>query len=132
MANEKSDKTDAAALGAAVVAVAMTVFGDPSAYDLLTLIVSVSLLALILGYIGRSTRDWPQSLAFGAVLAIIAVPILGYFVEGQPGLWADEKLLPLASDEQSTVSDAATAIAWSAMALAGFAIDVRRQRRRPK
>ena len=31
MADQSDDKTDAAALGAGVVAVAMTVFGDPSA-----------------------------------------------------------------------------------------------------
>ena len=62
MDDDASDKTDAAALGAGVVAVAMTVFGDPSAYDLLTVIVSAALMLLVLGYVGPNRRDaWRAS-----------------------------------------------------------------------
>ena len=121
-------KTDAAALGAGVVAVAMTVFGDPSAYDLLTLIVSVTLILLILCYIGRSRRDRFQSVAFAAVLAIIAIPILAYAVEGRPGPWAKEAALVPASE--STVSDPATVLAWAALTLLFYAVDRWRQLRR--
>jgi hypothetical protein len=123
--DELSDKTDAAALGAGVVAVAMTVFGDPTAYDLLTLIVSLALLLLILGYLARSRRDRAQSLAFAAVVAIIFIPMLGYAVEGVPGPWMKPPSL-LAPDE-STVSDPATVVAWLALTLAFYALDRWRQ-----
>jgi hypothetical protein len=127
MDDELSDKTDAAALGAGVVAVAMTVFGDPSVYDLLTLIVSVTLILLILGYIARSRRDRFQSFAFAAVLAIIAIPILAYAVEGRPGPWAKDpaSLLPA----ESTVSDPATVLAWASLTLLVYALDRWRQLR---
>jgi urease gamma subunit len=125
MTAETDSPTDAAALGAGVVAVAMTVFGDPSAYDLLTVIVSAALMLLILGYVARSRRDRAQSLAFAAVLAIIALPILGYAVEGRPGPWAKPAALVPAGE--STVSDEATVAAWAALTLLLFALDRRRQ-----
>jgi hypothetical protein len=117
--DELSDKTDAAALGAGVVAVAMTVFGDPTAYDLLTVIVSIALMLLILGYIARSRRDRAQSLAFAAVIAIIAIPILGFAVEGRAGPWAKAAPPP----GESTVSDPATVVAWAALTLLFYALD---------
>jgi hypothetical protein len=125
MSEETDSPTDAAALGAGVVAVAMTVFGDPTAYDLLTVIVSAALMLLVLGYVARSRRDRAQSLAFAAVLAIIALPILGFAVEGRAGPWA--KPASLVPPGESTVSDEATAIAWAALTLLFFALDRRRQ-----
>jgi peptidoglycan/LPS O-acetylase OafA/YrhL len=127
MADETDDRTDAAALGAAVVAVAMTVFGDPSAYDLLTVIVSAALMLLVAGYVARSRRDPRESLAYAAVVAIIVLPILGYIVEGRPGPWA-KPFAQLAPGE-STVSDESTVVAWAALTLLLFAVDRRRQRR---
>ncbi|MEA3015959.1 MAG: hypothetical protein QOI38_681 [Sphingomonadales bacterium] len=124
MDQEPADKTDAAALGAAVVAVAMTVFGDPSEYDLLTLIVSVALLLLVLGYVWRSRRDRLESLAFAAVVAIIIIPILGWAVEGVPGPWRK----PSWPAGESSVSDPATVVAWIALAVLLFAGDRWRQR----
>ena len=127
MADESDDKTDAAALGAGVVAVAMTVFGDPSAYDLLTVIVSAALMLLVLGYVARSRRDPRESLAYAAVVAIIALPILGYAVEGRPGPWA--KPPSTVPPGESTVSDESTVVAWAALTLLLFALDRRRQRK---
>ena len=118
--DDLSDKTDAAALGAGVVAVAMTVFGDPTPYDLLTVIVSLALLLLVLGYVARSRRDRFQSLAFAAVLAIIVIPIVAYGVEGVPGPWAKPAGVPA---DESTVSDPATVIAWAALSALVYAID---------
>ena len=126
MADEADDKTDAAALGAGVVAVAMTVFGDPSAYDLLTVIVSAALLLLVLGYVARSRRDPRESVAYAAVVAIIILPILGYAVEGRPGPWA--KPPALVPPGESTVSDESTVIAWAALTLLLFVLDRRRQK----
>lgn len=117
--DDLSDKTDAAALGAGVVAVAMTVFGDPTPYDLLTVIVSLALLLLVLGYVARSRRDRFQSLAFSAVLAIIVIPIVAYGVEGVPGPWAK----PVWTPKESTVSDEATVFAWAALTALVFALD---------
>jgi hypothetical protein len=117
---QPADRTDAAALGAGVVAVAMTVFGDPSPYDLLTVIVSVALLLLILGYVARSRRDRLESLAFAAVTAIVVIPILAYAVEGVPGPWAKPPPVPPAD---STVSDPATLLAWAALTAFAYAAD---------
>lgn len=124
MDDDSSDKTDAAALGAGVVAVAMTVFGDPSEYDLLTVIVSAALMLLVLGYVARSRRDRFESLAFAAVVAIIALPILGYVVEGRPGPWA--KPPALVPPGESTVSDESTMIAWLLLTALLYAVDRRR------
>jgi len=124
---DEDDKTDAAALGAAVVAVAMTVFGDPSAYDLLTVIVSAALMLLVAGYVSRSRRDPRESIAYAAVVAIIILPVLGYIVEGRPGPWA-KPFAELAPGE-STVSDESTVVAWAALSLLLYALDRRRQRR---
>ena len=121
MNDDASDTTDAAALGAGVVAVAMTVFGDPSAYDLLTVIVSAALMLLVLGYVARSRRDRLQSLAFAAVVAIIALPIIGYAVEGRPGPWA--KPPALVPPGESTVSDGSTVIAWLLLTALLYALD---------
>ena len=126
MAEKTDSPTDAAALGAGVVAVAMTVFGDPGAYDLLTVIVSAALMLLVAGYVARSPRDRGQSLAFAAVVAIIALPILGYAVEGRPGPWA--KPAALVPPGESTVSDESTVLAWVALSLLLFVLDRRRQR----
>jgi ABC-type amino acid transport system permease subunit len=127
MADENDDKTDAAALGAGVVAVAMTVFGDPSAYDLLTVIVSAALMLLVAGYVSRSRRDARESLAYAAVVAIIVLPILGYIVEGRPGPWAKPEAQLRAGE--STVSDESTVVAWAVLSLLLFTLDRRRQRK---
>ena len=124
MADESDDKTDAAALGAGVVAVAMTVFGDPSVYDLLTVIVSAALMLLVLGYVARSAATAPRA-SFAAVVAIVALPILGYAAEGRPGPWA--KPPALVPPGESTVSDESTVIAWAVLTLLLFALDRRRQ-----
>lgn len=126
MAEAAESPTDAAALGAGVVAVAMTVFGDPSVYDLLTLIVSAALMLLVLGYVARSRRDRAQSVAFAAVVAIIALPILGYAVEGRAGPWA--KPAGFVPAGESTVSDEATVVAWALLTLLAFALDRRWQK----
>jgi len=128
MADETDSPTDAAALGAGVVAVAMTVFGDPTAYDLLTVIVSAALMLLVMGYVARSRRDPRQSLAYAAVVAIIALPILGYAVEGRPGPWA--KPPAMLKVDESTVSDESTVVAWAILTFLLFVLDRRRQRRR--
>jgi hypothetical protein len=125
---EEADKTDAAALGAGVVAVAMTVFGDPTAYDLLTVIVSAALMLLVIGYVARSRRDPRESLAYAAVVALIALPILGYIVEGRPGPWA--KPPELLRENESSVSDESTVAIWAALTLLLYALDRRRQARR--
>jgi hypothetical protein len=129
MADETDSPTDAAALGAGVVAVAMTVFGDPSAYDLLTVVVSAALMLLVMGYVARSRRDARQSVAYAAVVAIIALPILGYAVEGRTGPWAKPPAMLRVGE--STVSDESTVLAWAVLTLLLFVLDRRRQRRSP-
>ena len=124
-------QTDAAALGGGVVAIAMTMFSDPTPYDILSLVVAATLILLILGYIGGHPRAWPQRLAYAAVLGIIFVPVWGYVAESwKLPVWTDgrppqiDAAVRFARDHAaeptfdalasySTVSDFATVVAWA-------------------
>lgn len=122
MTASTEDQTDAAALGGGVVAVGMTMFADPGRYDLLSAIVCAALLLLIFGYLGNRARDFRKSVAVAAVVAIVALPILGVPADiWKLGLWSDfgeyrdwmraRAANPMA-EEPSTVSDGATFVAW--------------------
>jgi hypothetical protein len=138
--NETGDSpTDAAALGGGVVAVAMTMFADPTPYDILSLVVALTLIILILAYVGSNYRRHPQRLAYSAVLAIIFVPIWGWTAETwKLPIWTKTAAAaapgadPLASE--STVSDEATVAVWALATALFFLLDMVRHagaRRKP-
>ena len=90
MTEKVDNKTDAAALGGGVVAIAMTMFVEEGPYDEIGIAVGLTLWILILGYLGTHRRGRFQSLALAAVLAVLSIPILGYFAEIPPALWGPE------------------------------------------
>jgi hypothetical protein len=106
---QPESKTDAAALGGGVVAVAMSMFADPSPYDLFGFIVGLTLLSLIVGYIGHHARSWGESIAIAAVLGIVAVPIIGYLAE--------------AGTAESSFGDKITTVAWITVGATALVID---------
>jgi hypothetical protein len=73
--------TDIAALSAGVVAVCVTLFLGPGTYDFLNFIVSLTLLAVIAGYVLPSPRRFMQSLAVAASIGLAAIPAIGFFIE---------------------------------------------------
>lgn len=149
---EESGKTDAAALGGGVVAIAIAIFAEPGPYDLIGVVVAVTLGLLIVGHVWNNDRGPLQSLAFGGVCAIVLLAIWGYFADRYKlPIWTDahQKAIsdawwalhgpehapphnPLLESigEPSTVSEPAALAFWALAALAVAAIDVAWQGRR--
>jgi len=73
--------TDVAALSAAVVAVSISTFLTPGDYEAISLVISVTVIALILGYVWPSVRSKMQSFALAAVVGVAAIPGIGFFDE---------------------------------------------------
>ena len=120
MTERSESQTDAAALGGGIVAVAMTMFADPTPYDMLSLVVALTLILLLVAYLGGHRRDWPRRLAYSAVLSIIFVPVWGFVAENwKLPLWT--KAVPVANE--STVSDGATVAVWLVTAAIIFLLD---------
>ena len=90
MAEENGGKTDAAALGGGVVAIAIAIFAEPGPYDLIGVVVAVTLGLLIVGHVWNNDRGPLQSLALGGVCAIVLLAIWGYFADRYKWpLWTD-------------------------------------------
>jgi hypothetical protein len=115
-------RTDAAALGGGVVAIAMTMFAEPGPYEEVGLAVAIALWLLILGYLGDHKRGFVQSAALAAILSVLSIPIWGYFVEGCPAQ-SDGCLIPQGVERQSSVDDATTFAVWVIMALLLFLLE---------
>jgi hypothetical protein len=79
--SEHHDQTDIAALAAGVVAVSVSMFVAPGPYDLNGMMVGVTLLFVLYGYVWSKSRSLAQSVALGAVVGIIALPIIGFAAE---------------------------------------------------
>ena len=128
MAERSDTQTDAAALGGGIVAVAMTMFADPTPYDMLSLVVALTLILLLVAYLGGHRRDGPRRLAYAAVLSIIFVPGWGFVAENwKLPLWT--KTVPVRGE--STVSDGSTLIVWLLGAAVIFLLDAAWHRDRP-
>lgn len=131
MAEETTTKTDAAALGGGVVAVTMTMFVEEGPYDWMGVAVCLTLFLLIVGYVAAHERNFLQSLALGAVLGIVLVPIWGLYAEShQCRWWTDSQTLNMWNEwsmgrpsfvvdkyQPSSVSDRAVVVAWLLFAL---------------
>lgn len=143
MTAQEDSKTDAAALGGGVVAIAMAMFADPTPYDMLSMVVALTLAILILAYLGGHRRSWPERIAYAAVLGIVFVPIWGFVADSwKLPIWT--KVPPEDGAEAiafahahgvqptidaltnlSTVSDGATVAVWLLVTLAVALIDWR-------
>ena len=121
MTDSPESRVDAAALGGGVVAVAMTMFAEPGAYDWLGATVSFALLLLLFAFLGSHERNGSESIAVGAVVGIVILPIFGLIAEQVPWFWSDFSDLNrwkaagpanLLAEKPSTVSDEASCSAW--------------------
>lgn len=76
-------RTDVAALAAAVIAVPVTIFHAPGPYEATSFIVGLTLLLLIIGFgYTESERGKWQRAAIAGVVALAALPVLGFAVDG--------------------------------------------------
>ena len=74
-------RTDIAALSAGVVAVAVSMFVVPGPFDVIGVMIAITLALLIVGYVWDHPRDRRQSLAVAALLGIMAIPVVSFAVE---------------------------------------------------
>src|SRR5689334_2120969 len=73
--------TDIAALSAGVIAVAVAMFLVPGPFDVIGVLISVTLGLVIIGYVWGHPRTVLQSVAVAALLGIIAIPITSFVME---------------------------------------------------
>ncbi|MET0632954.1 MAG: hypothetical protein ABWY92_19010, partial [Xanthobacteraceae bacterium] len=73
--------TDPAALGAGAVAIVVSLFVVPGNFGIINLVVSITLLAVIFGYVWPHRRLPLQSLAVGAAVGLASIPAIGFFDE---------------------------------------------------
>jgi hypothetical protein len=87
-----SGTTDIAALSEGVVAVALSMFGEPGPYDPTEGMIGVCLILLFATYVIGRPRPWYQSLAVASVVALSGVPVLALVWQlvgcGTLGEWA--------------------------------------------
>ena len=72
---------DPAALAAATLAVAISAIAPPGPYSPIGSVIGLTVLVLILAYDVDPQRTRLQSVAFGAVCALVTVLVIGYVLE---------------------------------------------------
>ena len=75
------DNTDIAALAAAIVAVAVSLFVAPEEFGILNLVVSVVLLLVFFAFVWPKPRSFLQSLSVAAAIGFAAIPAIGFLDE---------------------------------------------------
>jgi len=73
--------TDMAALAAGVVAIAVSVIGEPGRYDSMDFVIGLSMLLIFAGYVMDNPRRPLQSVAVAAVVALSILPVFGFVFE---------------------------------------------------
>ena len=73
--------TDIAALSAAVIAGAVAVFMTPGPYGPLSLVIGITLIAVLIGYAWKRNKTEPQRAALSTVLSFAFLPVVGFFIE---------------------------------------------------
>jgi hypothetical protein len=142
-ARQEHSGTDIAALSAGVVAVSVALFITPGTYDLMNLVISVTLLAVIVGYVLPSARGRMQSIAVATAIGLAAVPGIGFLLEvylSPPGAWAKvfigEYEFPREAYKfrddvaLSNVPNWQIVLGWLLISLAMFIVDRNLQKRR--
>jgi hypothetical protein len=124
------EHTDIAALSAAALAAALTLLNTRDKYGVECAAVTISLLLLIIGYAWSNRRTLTQSAAIASVVALSAIPGIGFVDEVHyfPGTWGE--LMCHGFDKGETnVPDPHMVVAWIAIFLSTLTIDVKGQRR---
>ncbi|HEY9402975.1 MAG TPA: hypothetical protein VIQ24_09790 [Pyrinomonadaceae bacterium] len=103
---------DSAALAGAVLAGVVAVFLQKGPYDWLNGIVSITLLAVIVGYETDRYRTWCQSVALAAVCAFCMLLLLGLILELDFGGGSLEGIIDDKGERESRVKSEQLAVAW--------------------
>ena len=72
---------DVPALSAGVIAVLISIWFSPDAYDVLNFCIGLTMTSVILAYEGRSSRDLLQTIAFSMSVAVSTMPIVAFVDE---------------------------------------------------
>jgi hypothetical protein len=142
MMSDETSNTDIAALSASIVAVAVSLFVAPGSFNILNLVVSVTLAAVIVGYVWPRIRSKRQSLAIAAAMGLAMLPAIGFLDEAirspnplhfLAGTYEwDCKIDPCKSDgdDKSRVPARDLAVGWLLTLVASFLVDRVTQKRR--
>lgn len=112
----RGEMTDIAALSAGVIAVAMSLFSVPGAYDPVDLVTSLTLSSVIAAYVWNAPRGASRSKAVAASAALALLPAMG-FLDELIRAGSQWQLLFDAGDEPTRVPDADLAALWAVAAL---------------
>lgn len=103
---------DSAALAGAILAGALAVFIEPGPFDVLNVVIGITLLTILYAYELNRPRTDAQSVAFGAVCAFCILLVVGFLAE----LWLPLSSFPIAvsgkGEPESRVPDWFLAAAW--------------------
>jgi hypothetical protein len=81
MKSRDVDHVDPAALGGAAIAAVLAIMLTKGPYDWLNVVEGVTLVLILFAYQSNRPRNLPQSMAFGAVVALVFLPIIGVALE---------------------------------------------------
>lgn len=124
--------TDPAALAAAVLAGALSVFLAPGPYGYFSLIIGFTLLALLIGYEWTKIRNVGQSIAYATVLSLCSMLVLGVLAEFYLGHGSLEGVKNANGAAESRVDDWTLFIIWLLGSVVALALDRFGNRHRSK
>ncbi|MBJ7441793.1 MAG: hypothetical protein JHD35_22625 [Sphingopyxis sp.] len=123
---DKGGQTDAAALGAGVVAVVVSILTADGPFEFSGVVISATLVFIVVGYMGSHTRTTLQSLAFATVLGTFCWPVAGFMFEKVAGPW--QLNVP---KNGSWVKPESLVVVWFFVSAILFFFDVWRHRSKP-
>lgn len=99
--------TDAAALAAAIIASTFTIVDKPGPYDVIDLVVGISVALILIGYAySAGGHTIPQRLALAGASGLVAIPIMGAVLDlTNRCYWVDhdgnltDKIAPCLTDD---------------------------------
>lgn len=119
----REQHTDSAALAGAVLAGVVAVFLQKGAYDWLNGIVSITLLAVIVGYEMNRYRTKCQSFALAAVSGFCTLLLLGLILELILGKGSLEGIKEDKGETDSLVESWYLAVAWLVLTPIWYLVD---------
>lgn len=134
--SQPQSSTDIAALSAGVVAVVVSLFVSPGIFGVVNLVVSITLFAVVLGYVWPYRRLRLQSLAVAAAVGLALIPAIGFLDEtlrsrmplihllGDYDYWnCDLDKCSESKERQSRVPDRDLTIGWFAVLIGVYCWD---------
>ena len=121
--NKHERATDPAALAAAVLAGALSVFLAPGPYSYFSLVIGFTLLTLLIGYEWPKVRNWGQSIAFSTVLSLCATLVFAVLVEFYLGMGSLDGVMNAKGEAESRVTDLGLFVLWLIGSAVVFSLD---------